>query len=159
MSLRQRVLPALIVAGLSLAVAGGALAGARHDGAHDGPMVAKFDRDGDGTIKVAQIEADAAKRAADIDSNADGRITAAEVDAHRERMRQARAEQRLLRLDADKDGSVSTEEYASGQSGRLVRLDKDGDGVISREEFRAGRHGRHERRGGHRGPRGEAPAE
>lgn len=153
MSLRFRVLPALIVAGLSLAVAGGAFAGPGHD---HGPMTAKLDSDGDGQIKVAEVEADAAKRAAEIDANADGRITAAEVQAHRELQRQARAEKRLARLDADKDGSVSTEEFASSQSQRLAKLDADGDGVISHEEFRAGRH---DRRGGHRGPRGEAPAE
>lgn len=155
MSLRQRVLPALIVAGLSFAVGGAALAGSQHDGDRAGPM-AKLDSDGDGQIKVAEVEADAAKRAAEIDTNADGRITAAEVQAHRELQRQLRAEKRLAWLDADKDGSVSTEEFASGQSARLAKLDSDADGVISREEFRAGRH---DRRGGHRGPRGEAPAE
>lgn len=156
MSLRQRVLPALIVAGLSLAVAGSALAGPRHGGDHDGPNLARLDSDGDGKIQVAEVEADAAKRASDIDANADGRITTAEVQAHRELQRQAWAEKRLLKLDANNDGVVSTEEYAGGQSGRFAKLDSDSDGVITREEMRAGRH---ERRGGPRGPRGAAPAE
>lgn len=151
MSLRHRILPALIVSGLAFAVAGTAAAGP-HRGHGGAGMAAKLDTDGDGQIKVAEVEADAAKRAAEIDTDGNGSITAAELLAHRDRQRQAMAERRLAKLDANGDGVVSTEEFAGGQSDRVAKLDADGDGTISRDEFRAGRHER-------RGPRAPAPVE
>jgi Ca2+-binding EF-hand superfamily protein len=77
-----------------------------------GSMIGAFDKDGDG--KISKAEADAfpefAKRFADIDTNKDGFITSAELEA---------------RMNADFGSSFSFE----GGS-----LDKDGDGKISRAE-------------------------
>ncbi|MBB5209613.1 EF-hand domain-containing protein [Chiayiivirga flava] len=153
MSLRHRILPALIASGLAFAVVGTAVAGPHRD--HDrAGMAAKLDTDGDGKIEVADVEANAAKRAADIDTDRNGTITATEVLAHQDRQRLAMAERRLAKLDSNGDGVVSTDEFAGGQSDRVAKLDADSDGVISRDEFRAGRH---DRRG--RGPGAPTPVE
>lgn len=132
----------LIATGVAAVVlAGAAFANPNHD-----RRSAKMDTDGDGQVEVTEIEAQAAKRAAEIDANADGRIVVAEIRAHREKMRAEREEARLLRLDTNGDGTVSTVEFASGHASRAAKMDKNGDGIIAKDEFG---HRRHGRRGGH----------
>ena len=137
----------LLIAGGAAAVvlAGVALANPGHD------RMAKLDTNADGKVQVAEIEAQAAQRAAAIDANADGNVTVEEIKAHREKLRAERQQARLLKLDANGDGRVSTEEFASGHAARAAKLDADNDGVITQDEFRAGHRGR-----GHRGWRGHA---
>lgn len=79
-------------------------------------------------------------------ADGDGRVSQAEmVQAQRAR---------FARMDADRDGKVTTEELAALKSRRLddrfARLDADGDGSISKAEFSAA----HQARGHHRGGRG-----
>src|SRR5690606_37883437 len=102
--------------------------------------------------QVAEIEASAAKQATEIDANADGAITAAEMQAWHEAQRAKRAEARLMRLDANGDGKVSVEEFAAARVERASRRDADGDGVIAPEEMRGKHRGHRGQRGGH-GPR------
>ena len=131
----------LFATGLAaIVVAGVAFANPGHD------RTAKLDTDGDGQVEVTEIEAQAAKRAADIDVNGDGRIVVEEVRAHRAKMRAEREQARLLRLDSNGDGSVSTVEFAAGHSAHAAKMDANGDGIIAKDEFRSGR--RHGRRGG-----------
>ncbi|MBU1347849.1 MAG: EF-hand domain-containing protein [Alphaproteobacteria bacterium] len=90
------------------------------------------------------------------DADGDGRISRSEfVDGRIGR---------LTAIDANRDGSVSAEEFQSGVdtrrnqrvSARFEALDNDGNGAVSREEFTAEREmrgGRH-RMAGHRGGRG-----
>ncbi len=104
-----------------------------------------------GGVAMAQ-QAPAERPAASADADRDGRITQAEFV-------QARV-QRLTAMDANNDGSVTTEERAAGKqaqraermAARFDRLDTDRNGSISRAEFEA----RPERAG--RGPRaGKGP--
>lgn len=97
-------------------------------------------------MDVAAMEARMSERAAAIDADGDGIITAGEVIAHRDAQRLAREQRRLQRHDADGDGVVSVEDYVDTHRDRLARMDADGDGLITREEMREA-HG--ERRGGH----------
>ena len=105
-------------------------------------------------MDVAAMEARMSERAAAIDADGDGVITAEEVIAHRDARRLAREQRRLQRHDADGDGVVSVEEYLATHGERLARMDADGDGVITREEMREAHGDRREghgmRRGGHR---------
>lgn len=116
----------------------------------DGPL-AKLDANGDGQIQIAEIEANAAKHAAELDADRDGFITTAEIAALREAKRAERAERHLLRMDADKDGVVSVDEFAAARSERAAKRDKNDDGVISADEMRGGKH-RHGRRARTAGP-------
>lgn len=132
----------IIAAGAAaIALAGVALASPGQD------RLAQVDTNKDGQVQVAEIQAQAAQRAARIDADADGKITIDEVKAHREKLREEREQARFERMDANGDGSVSTEEFAIAQSSHAAKLDINGDGVIAKEEFRGGRHGR---RGGGR---------
>ena len=86
-------------------------------------------------------------RFAQLDTNRDGTVTAAERSAQRE----ARRGQRFQRLDKDGNGALSPTEFAargergegrSGGRGRLGRgggkgVDANGDGTLSRAEFQA----------------------
>ena len=138
---------------LLASISSSALAGPHgHKGPHRGPspekLLARFDSNQDGQISQAEIDAATAAKAQAIDSNGDGLISAAEVEAQREARRRQRQEERLLRADANGDGQVSLDEFSQHQRDRLSRLDRDGDGLISSEELRPPR-----------GPRPPAPEE
>ncbi|WP_162913139.1 EF-hand domain-containing protein [Rhodospirillaceae bacterium SYSU D60014] len=104
-------------------------------------MLLQMDSDKDGTITRAEIDASAAARAAAIDADQDGTITVEEIDAYREKRRAERMAERLARMDRDGDGKVSVEEFEDAQTWRLARFDRNGDGTIERREMRHGRHG------------------
>lgn len=98
----------------------------------------------------------------DVDANADGEVTPAELQAYGETRKTARFDE----MDANGDGALSAAELdtahearAASRSSRIVeRLDTDGDGLVSREEMeaRADHHGgRGHGRGGDRAERSE----
>jgi hypothetical protein len=106
-------------------------------------------------MDVAAMQERIAQRAAAIDANGDGIITAEEMLAYRDAQRLQREQRRLQRYDRSGDGVVTVEDYVAARSERIARMDADGDGVITREEMReahkAMRDGRGMHRGGHRG--------
>jgi hypothetical protein len=146
--MNKRPSPFVFATSLALTIGFAGTAFAGHPGAHRDHGVAfgeKIDTDGDGQVELTEVEANAAKRAAEIDANADGRIDATELQAHHDKLRRLASEKRLLRFDADGDGSVSVDEFASGQSERIAKLDSNADGVISGAELKSRRHGRRHR--------------
>jgi Ca2+-binding EF-hand superfamily protein len=103
-------------------------------------MFQQFDTDGDGNITRAEIDAAAAARFAAADTDGDGFLSAEELAAHAAAMqaeRHAAGSQRMMeRLDADKDGKVSAAEMAAHSPARMFdRLDADEDGAITRDEM------------------------
>jgi len=107
----------------------------------------------------AQAQARVAKTFARLDTNHDGYITPAEVDAldaQRARKREARAQQFdpskvFDRIDRDHDGKITVTEaaarrghrsgasavqsHAAGFTGMFARADANKDGVVTRAEF------------------------
>lgn len=85
-------------------------------------MMKDADTDGDGRISQSEATALAATRAKEIDANKDGKITAAEIDAYREKRRQDRMAEWLKSVDTDGDGSVSVAEFEKAQIWRMARM-------------------------------------
>lgn len=77
-----------------------------------------IDSDGDGKITAAEIKAHADQRFATADTNGDGFVDAAEMQVRMMAQAAARMEQRSARM--------------------VAAMDKDGDGKLSAEEMRAG---------------------
>jgi Ca2+-binding EF-hand superfamily protein len=112
-----------------------------------------IDADGDGI--VTREEARSFPRLYEqfdaADKSKDGQLDAAEMDAHREAMREemrAKAEERWKAADKDGNGALSREEASASMprmAERFDRFDANGDGSISRDEmhsFRMHKHGR-----------------
>jgi Ca2+-binding EF-hand superfamily protein len=152
-------LAAMVLAGLSTAAMAdrGDRAG-RGDG---GPFAlfdfATVDADKDGKITRAEIEAHRAGRVAAVDSDNDGKLSAAELKAQAMERAGLRADRMVARMierhDSDGDGLISAAELAAGPMpvDMFDRVDRDGDGAISVEEAEAARKHMAKRMGKHRG--------
>lgn len=101
----------------------------------------------DGEAPVAAFVTEAQARATALDTDGDGVVTRAELEANRD-ARRAEHERRRF-PDANEDGVVSTAEFLAAAEQRFARLDANGDGVLSPDELKDDRPGR--RRGGYDG--------
>jgi Ca2+-binding EF-hand superfamily protein len=144
-----------------LAAASAVLAASAVMAMPDGRM-AKLDTDDNGTISLAEVNAQAAERFARIDADKDGFVTQAEMKAHHEAMRarwvehaatqggsprpdgeahhnrsQAGAKHgdHFARLDTDRDGRISLAEFQAGHATRFGRLDTNKDGAVTQDEM------------------------
>jgi Ca2+-binding EF-hand superfamily protein len=97
-----------------------------------GPM----DQNGDGKISQAEAQWITAKSIAKIDANHDGIITADELKAEEERLRQAERQRQLSALDANHDGKTTTAEFAAMDSDRFKQMDRNNDGFLTPDELR-----------------------
>ena len=142
MSLRIAALAAAAALIPTLAVAAPADRAARVDSMIQQRFDA-VDTNRDGKIDAAEIEAERAARFAAVDRNKDGTIDQAEFEQMVEQRRQQAIQARFQRSDADKSGTLSAAEFDKRSADMLTRLDTDKDGAISLEEMRAGmkRHG------------------
>ena len=97
---------------------------------------AALDADQDGKVTAAELRAVRERQVAQFDRDGDGRLSETEyqawwLTAARERfLRQFRAD------DRDQDGAVSLDELVERADALLQRRDRDRDGAISREEWR-----------------------
>jgi hypothetical protein len=174
MKMANKVLITALVAGMTLTTGaltgiGTAFAGADHGRDHGrggwghGKMLETLDTDKDGAVSKAEFEA---KRAADFtaaDTDKDGNVSAAELNAFHEKKaaeRKTEREKRMYeRLDANKDGKVTKDEFEG--AGRFDKMDKNKDGKISADEMKwrgKGHHG-HGDQGGPDGDDDAPPAE
>ena len=107
-----------------------------------------YDTDGDGTITEAEIEARRAERFTAADANGDGALSAEELiameEAIREEVRQthatAQATAAITRMDDNGDGLLQAEELearAPQIAPIFDELDTDNSGGISRAELEA----------------------
>ena len=104
-------------------------------------MFAEIDRDGDGSITQADVDAYLDARHAGADADGNGAVSLEEFQAFwvvQTRQPMTRAFQRL---DADASGGITAEEIDARFGGVVARMDRDGDGALSRED-RRGREGR-----------------
>ena len=143
----------LIAALGTVAVAGASLADGRGDREHRGDrygggfgggrqMMQSFDTNGDGNLTQAEIDAARAARFGQFDADGDGRLTLGEyealwLDAMRERMVDG-----FQRLDDDGDAVVTAEEFTDPFAALVERMDRNDDGMLNSDDMpRRGRRG------------------
>ena len=124
----------------AIAVAGGT-ALARSGGHGHGPQIdfETMDRDGDGQITQAELQAMGEAHFADADTDNDGFLSAAELEAQAMARAAQHAARMMERMDANGDGKVTREEFMQGHDAMFDAMDTNGDGVIDAEE-RSGHH-------------------
>ena len=91
----------------------------------------EIDRDGDGAIRQADIDAFVASQRDGNDADGDGAISIDEFEAiWLERTRPMMADA-FQRLDADASGEITEAELAERFGGLVERMDRDGDGALT----------------------------
>lgn len=94
-----------------------------------------------GQIHASEHAAQADERFDRMDTNKDGSITAAEIDASHGAESLAWASHRtssvekLKQLDSDRDGALTRAEYAEGSQKMFIKLDADGNGTLTANEM------------------------
>lgn len=119
--------------------------GMDHGGPRDGLFLNfdEIDADKDGKITAAEMEAHRAARFAAADANKDGNLSAEELVAMHEAARAerqlARSTDMIARFDANGDGLLSADEMPQPGEGQNMfdRIDTDKDGAISKAELEA----------------------
>jgi len=125
----------------------------------DVPAFSELDADGDGKLSVAEVLDFGAAKFAKTDSNGDGVISADEFTAAaaaRAAQRAGAVFSRMLEWrDLDGDGALAPAEMSDRRGEKMfLRLDRNRDGVVSADEYDKAL----ERRSGGRGPgRGDHP--
>jgi Ca2+-binding EF-hand superfamily protein len=108
-----------------------------------------MDTNNDGMVSSAEHAAGAKKMFGEMDANADGNVTAAEMDAYKatkmkdkagkegDRPKMSSAD-KIREIDTDGDGKISAAEHEAGSQKMFGKMDTDGDGSISQAEMKAG---------------------
>lgn len=135
----------LIAALGAVAIAGAGLADGRGDREHGGrhgsgfgggrQMMQSFDTNGDGSLTQAEIDAARADRFGQFDADGDGRLTLQEyealwLDAMRQRMVDG-----FQRLDDDGDAIVTAEEFVDPFAAVVERMDRNDDGMLNSDDM------------------------
>lgn len=98
---------------------------------------AAFDANKDGRLTLDEFPGRAKRRMWRADANTDGAVTKAEMAAAAERRMRFRLPRGFMRLDVDRDGKLSRNEFVDGGF-RLFRIaDRNRDGAMTREELAA----------------------
>lgn len=126
----------------AIAVTGGT-ALARSGGHGHGPRIdfETMDRDGDGQITQAELQAMGEAHFTEADTDSDGFLSAAELEAQAMARAAQHAARMMERMDANGDGKLAQDEMHPRRDPAKMfsRLDADSSGAISKEEFEAAR--------------------
>ena len=127
-------------------------------GGQDGPrgamaarMMERFDTDKDGKVTQAEIDAVQAQRFAGANTDGQPGVTIAEFEPAFWGERREMMVRAFQRLDQDGDGVVTEEEFNRPTAEMVSRMDRNDDGALSRDD-RGGRHGDGRHGDGRRGP-------
>ena len=102
-----------------------------------------MDANNDGVISSAEHAAGAKTMFTQMDTNSDGKVTAAEMDAHHasrmkgEKMKMSAAD-KIKKIDTDGDGAISAAEHDAGSAKMFTKMDANGDGNLTAAEMKAG---------------------
>ena len=99
-------------------------------------MLLKFDSNGDGTLTRAELEAGLRQYFWQADTNRDGRLDADEVAAANARRIREEQTDAIPLIDWNHDGYVDFDEFAAGIRSQFEDLDLNGDGQVTPDEFR-----------------------
>jgi Ca2+-binding EF-hand superfamily protein len=137
--------------GASVALAERGMGGGEGRGAMMMQQFDTIDADKDGKISIAELEAHRKAEFAAADANGDGALSADELQAQMQaRMLAARSARMIENMDDDGNGTLSEAEMGEGPiAANFARIDTDNDGMISKEEAEAARE--HRRKRGDRG--------
>jgi EF hand len=100
-------------------------------------LLAKYDSNGDQVISLDEISVKREKLFGYMDSNQDREVSFDEYQGLDIQKRKLLLKARFDKLDADRDGKLSDEEYRS-YFGSFARFDQNEDGSISSEEIASG---------------------
>ena len=132
----------VVMIGLGAGVASMAMA---NRGGPEPVSFATLDANSDGKVTQAELDAHKTARFTKADANKDGKLSKEELLANAKSRENARIDRRvgkmMGRMDADNDGLLSKAEMETMTRGKglLARLDADKDGAITAEEFAAGK--------------------
>ena len=145
-----RIMKSLPMTGLVVAIAAVGFAGIAHakGGGPAHVSFAELDTNSDGQVSKAELEALGAVRFAAVDTDSDGFLTASEIEAAGKARAAKRAAGMIKKLDTNEDGKLSAEEMENRGKGRggkdrsakmLKHFDADKNGSLSEDEFTAAR--------------------
>jgi hypothetical protein len=97
-------------------------------------LMERFDTDGDGTVTQAEIDAARAAELAEYDADGDGNLTLEEYQAFWLDRVYERMVDSFQALDANGDGEITVEEFNAGLANIVARLDQNGDGGLNADD-------------------------
>lgn len=107
-------------------------------------MFKQFDTNRDGTITTAEIDARIAMTLSDNDGDKDGTLNLAEFEDVWMAYTRFKMVDMFQRIDEDGDGQITEAELTEKKTAMLDRADRDGDGQITKSELRFGHHRHHD---------------
>lgn len=120
-------------------------------------LMQSYDADHDGIVTKEEMEAGLKREFSICDSNGDGRLGAAEMQAENDRRWKASGPASSPLIDWSQDGFIDFAEFATTARSVFTDLDRDKDGRLSANELRPPRQPRGRgpgRRGGEEGRQG-----